>query len=107
MAGLKNITAQVKEIMEKDKATRNSDNLLYLRVYEQRCKEICLHSFVLPLLLSPRRVRRPCTLARSVMSIVKVRPRPVKAGRGRKSARYALFLFFRITAPRSSARAQP
>ena len=47
MAGLKNITAQVKEIMEKDKATRNSDNLLYLRVYEQRCKEICLHPWAL------------------------------------------------------------
>ena len=34
MADLKNITAQVKEILEKDKDARNSDNLLYLRVYE-------------------------------------------------------------------------
>lgn len=47
MADLKNITAQVKEILEKDKDARNSDNLLYLRVYEQRCKEICLHPWAL------------------------------------------------------------
>ena len=47
MADLKNITAQVKEIMEKDKAARNSDNLLYLRVYEQHCREISMHPWAL------------------------------------------------------------
>ena len=48
MADLKNITAQVKKILETEKDARNSDNLLYLRVYEQRCKEIGLHPWGLP-----------------------------------------------------------
>lgn len=37
MTELKNITAQVKEILEKDKQTRSSDSLLYLRVLNRYC----------------------------------------------------------------------
>lgn len=40
MNDLKNITAQVKEILEKDKQTRSSDSLLYLRVLNRYCNSV-------------------------------------------------------------------
>lgn len=40
MTELKNITAQVKEILEKDKQTRSSDSLLYLRVLNRYCNSV-------------------------------------------------------------------